>query len=69
MLAPVADHVTVAGVATDDPKQTLTRADVRLWKYAHTRAEEAMTALLAEAHDLPVYRGWVATPEFQRMAL
>ena len=34
---PLAELVTVTGVATDDPHQPFTHADVRLWKYPHTR--------------------------------
>src|ERR1700685_3735452 len=52
---PLAELVTVVGVATDDPKQPFTHADVRLWKYPHTQAEEEMVLTLAHENDLPVY--------------
>jgi len=65
--SPLADRVTVVGVATDDITQPFIHADVRLWKYPHTRNEETLTPRLAAAHGLPVYTGRVKTPEFQRM--
>ena len=64
---PLAELVTVVGVATDDLTQPFIHADVRLWKYPHTRDEELMTPRFAEAHGLPVFNGRVKTPEFQRM--
>lgn len=64
---PLADAVTVVGVATDDPRQTFTHPDVRLWKYPHTEAEERLVPSLARENDLPVYTGRVKTPEFERM--
>ena len=64
---PLAELVTVTGIATDDPKQPFIHADVRLWKYPHTQAEEQLVRDLAAANDLPVYTGRVKTPEFERM--
>jgi methionyl-tRNA formyltransferase len=64
---PLAERMTVVGVATDDLTQPFVHADVRLWKYPHTRAEELLVPKLAGAHDLPVYSGRVKTPEFERM--
>ena len=64
---PLAELVTVVGVATDDPRQPFTHADVRLWKYPHTEAEEQMVRLLALENELPLYTGRVKTPEFERM--
>lgn len=64
---PLVELVTVTGVATDDPKQPFTHADVRLWKYPHTEAEEQLVPLLARENDLPVYTGRVKTPEFERI--
>lgn len=64
---PLADAVTVVGVATDDPRQTFTHPDVRLWKYPHTEAEEQLVPSLALENELPVYTGRVKTPEFERM--
>ncbi len=64
---PLAELITVTGVATDDPSQPFTHADVRLWKYPHTQAEEQLVTSLAQANDLPVYTGRVKTPEFERM--
>lgn len=63
---PWSGEVRVTGVATDDPSQDFTHAKVRLWKYPHAPAEEEMVAMLAEVHDLPVYRGRITTPEFHR---
>ena len=34
---PLANRVTVTGVATDDPKQPFTHAKVRLWRHVHTK--------------------------------
>jgi methionyl-tRNA formyltransferase len=64
---PLADQVRVVGVATDDPQQPFTHADVRLWKYEHTPAEEQLVPLLARAHGLPLYTGRVKAPEFEQV--
>ena len=64
---PLAEQVTVVGVATDDITQPFVHADVRLWKYPHTRAEELLVPQFAGAHGLPVYTGRVKTQEFERM--
>ena len=64
---PLADQVTVVGVATDDITQPFVHANVRLWKYPHTRAEELLVPNFASEHALPVYTGRVKTPEFDRM--
>jgi methionyl-tRNA formyltransferase len=64
---PLAELVTVIGIATDDPRQSFTHANVRLWKYPHTEAEEQMVPLLAAENDLPLYTGRVKTPEFEQM--
>lgn len=64
---PLASYVTVVGVATDDPKQPFTHADVRLWRHIHTKAEEEWVAKMAREHGIPVYRGRVKTPEFEQM--
>lgn len=64
---PLASHVSVVGLATDDPKQPFTHADVRLWRHVHTKAEEEWVAKMAREHGIPVYRGRVKTPEFERM--
>ena len=64
---PLAGHCTVTGVASDDPKQPYTHANVRLWRHVHTKVEEEWVAKLAKAHGLPVYRGRIKTPEFERM--
>ena len=39
---PLAEWVTVVGIATDDITQSFVHADVRLWKYPPTRAEELL---------------------------
>ena len=64
---PLASQVTVTGLATDDPKQPFTHASVRLWRHVHTKVEEEWVAKLAKAHGLPVYRGRIKTPEFERL--
>lgn len=63
---PMASRVTVTGVATDDPKQPFTHAKVRLWRHVHTKIEEEWVAKMARQHGLPVYRGNIKTPEFER---
>ena len=64
---PLASHVTVTGLASDDPKQPFTHANVRLWRHVHTKIEEEWVAKMAKANGLPVYRGRIKTPEFERM--
>jgi methionyl-tRNA formyltransferase len=64
---PLAELVTVVGIATDDPRQPFTHANVRLWKYPHTEAEEEMVRRLALENDLPLYTGRVKAPEFEQM--
>lgn len=64
---PLSDWVTVTGVASDDPSQPFTHADVRLWKYPHTKTEEDLVAWVAFAFDLPFYPGRVNIPEFETM--
>ena len=64
---PLAQYFTVTGVASDDPKQPFTHANVRLWRHVHTKVEEEWVAKLAKTHGLPVYRGRIKTPEFERM--
>src|ERR1039458_6488537 len=48
---PLAEQVTVVGVATDDVTQPSVHADVRLWKYPHTRAVELLVPQFAGAHE------------------
>ena len=64
---PLSHLVTVTGVASDDPTQAFTHADVRLWKYPHTQTEEDAVAWMAFAYDLPYYQGRVNTPDFESM--
>ena len=64
---PLASHVIVTGLATDDPKQPFTHANVRLWRHVHTKIEEEWVAKMAKANGLPVFRGRIKTPEFERM--
>lgn len=64
---PLAERVTVVGVATDDITQPFVHANVRLWKYPHNRAEELLVPDFAEAQGLPAYTGRVKTPEFERL--
>lgn len=66
---PLAEMVSVVGVATDDPKQPFTHPKVRLWKYPHARAEEELVWSFAHENELPVYTGRVTTPEFEQMFL
>lgn len=67
LLGPIASRVVVVGVATDDPTQPFTHADVRLWKYPHTRDDELLVPRFAQEHGLPVFTGRVKAPEFQEM--
>lgn len=67
LFGPLAARVVVAGVATDDPTQPFTHANVRLWKYPHTRDEELMVPRFAQEHGMPVFTGRVKTPDFLAM--
>jgi methionyl-tRNA formyltransferase len=69
LLGPLAERVSVVGVATDDPTQPFIHADRRLWKYPHLPEEETMTPHFAQEHSLPVFTGRVKTPEFYGMLL
>ena len=60
----LAERVQVVGVATDDPTQAFTHANVRLWKYPHTREDELLVPRFAAAQGLPVFTARVKTPEF-----
>lgn len=64
---PLASHVTVSGLATDNPSQPFTHANVRLWRHIHTKVEERWVAKMARDHGIPVYRGRIKTPEFEQM--
>jgi methionyl-tRNA formyltransferase len=61
---PLAHRTTVVGVATDDPTQAFTHANVRLWKYPHRRDDELLVSRFAGEHGLPVFTGRVKSPEF-----
>jgi len=61
---PLANRLTVVGVASDDPTQAFTHANVRLWKYDHGRDDEVIAPRFAREHNLPVFTGRVKTPEF-----
>jgi len=67
LFGPLASRLVIAGVATDDPTQPFTHANVRLWKYPHTHDEELMVPRFAEEHGLPVFTGRVKTPEFHEL--
>jgi methionyl-tRNA formyltransferase len=67
LFGPLASRVTVVGVATDDPSQTFTHANVRLWKYPHSRDDELLVLRLAAKHCLPVFTRRVKTPGFFAM--
>ena len=69
LLGPLANRVTVVGLATDDPTQAFTHANVRLWKYPHERDDEVIAPRFAREHGLPVYTGRIKTPEFFDMFL
>ncbi|PWU19903.1 MAG: formyltransferase domain-containing protein [Verrucomicrobia bacterium] len=60
----LARQVEIVGVATDDPRQPFSHADVRLWKYPHAQYEEKMVPLLVAARQIPCYVGRIKTPEF-----
>ena len=69
LLGPLANRLTVVGVATDDPTQPFIHAEKRLWKYPHERKDETITPRFARQHGLPVFTGRVKTPEFFSMFL
>ena len=64
LLGPLANRLTVVGVATDDPTQRFTPPSVRLWKYAHSRDDELLAPRFATAQGLPVFTGRVKSSEF-----
>jgi methionyl-tRNA formyltransferase len=64
LFGPLASHLTVVGVATDDPTQPFTHPNVRLWHYPHTRDDELLVPRFAAEQHLPVFTGRVKTPEF-----
>lgn len=57
--------IEVVGVATDDPTQSYTHSNVRLWKYPHTGEEEMMVRRHAIAHRLPIWPGRIKGPMFE----
>ena len=65
----LANRVQVVGVASDDPSQSFTHADVRLWKYPHTRDEELLAPRFAAEHGLRAFTGRVRTSEFYDLFL
>jgi len=65
----LADRVLVVGVASDDPSQPFTHADVRLWKYPHARDEELLVPRFAAEHGLRPFTGRVRTSEFYNLFL
>lgn len=69
LFGPLASHLTVAGVATDDPTQPFTHPNARLWKYAHSRDDEQLVPRFATAQGLPVFTGRVKTPQFFELFL
>jgi methionyl-tRNA formyltransferase len=69
LFGALADHVTVVGVATDDPTQPYTNAKVRLWKYPHPPDDEMLVRRFAAAQKLPVFTGRVKSPEFHELML
>lgn len=60
----VSEHVTVVGVATDDPDASFVSADRRVWQYPHTSYEKTMVATLARDHQLEPFLGKVNDPNF-----
>ena len=67
LFGPLANRLTVVGVATDDPTQPFTHPSVRLWKYAHSRDDELVVPRFTTAQGLPVFTGRVKTPDFFEM--
>lgn len=61
---PIAAHVEVVGVATDDPSSRWVAADRRVWQYPHTPTETTLVADLATQNGLPVYKGRVNCDAF-----
>jgi hypothetical protein len=67
LFGPLAARVQVVGVASDDPTQAFTHANVRLWKYPHHREDELLVPRFVAEQGLPVFTGRVKTPEFYSM--
>lgn len=61
------DHVTVVGVATDDPDTSFVSAERRVWQYPHTPYEKRMVAELAREHGLEPYTGKVNDSSFHAL--
>jgi methionyl-tRNA formyltransferase len=60
----ISDHVTVVGVATDNPESSHISADKRVWQYPHTPYEKVMVADLASEHGIDVFHGPVNADPF-----
>ena len=67
LFGPLANRLTIVGVATDDPTQPFTHPSVRLWHYPHRREDELLVPRFATAQGLPVFTGRVKTPDFFEM--
>ncbi len=66
-LTRLGPQVVIAGLATDDPRQSYTHPGVRLWRYPHDPAEEGMVQKLGEAHGLEAYTGRINTLAFRSL--
>src|SRR5690348_3187309 len=55
LFGELAERIEVVGVATDDPAQPYTNAEVRLWKYPHAPDDETLVRRFANTQKLPVF--------------
>ena len=56
---PLSAHVTVVGVATDNPANTFISRAKRVWQYPHTETEANLVRDRAQLQGLPVFDGRV----------
>lgn len=61
---PLAAHVRVVGIATDDPTQAFVSPGKRVWQFSNRASEKTMVSEFAAQHGVPVYQGRVKCQEF-----
>jgi len=57
-------EIVIAGIATDDPTQSWTTPQKRVWQYPHAPETEKMVSACALKNNLPVYDGRIKTDDF-----
>jgi methionyl-tRNA formyltransferase len=64
---PLSAHVTVVGVATDNPANTFISRAKRVWQYPHTETEANLVRDRAQRQGLPVFDGRVKGEDFRNI--